>query len=363
MFWGEQFVGDFVLTALQLDATSSGNDSRSGIMVRDSMDNGPMVFLGRNPQGAFASFVWRTNPKGGTSGLNGITQKKRWLRIIRRGNQVTALHAPDSGGTPGAWVQLGQPQNVFLQPTVQAGLYCDNAGGVGLNTATFTKFSVVPLNKAPIVNPGTAPANPMPPLTLSGGVTDDGLPDPFTTIWTAASAPGAVTFGNPAALATTATFTTGGNYTLRLWADDGNARSFADLVFTYPPFVAWQSANFAGGSVNPDAAATANPDLDALDNLSEYGLATNPNVPNATPITSDREMISGSEYFRLTIPRNPEATDLQYEVEWTTDFAPAGWSSAGLLTELNTPALLVVRDTVPIAEQAQRLYRVKITKP
>src|SRR4030095_2960521 len=109
MFWGEQFVGDFVLTALQLDATSSGNDSRSGIMVRDSMDNGPMVFLGRNPQGAFASFVWRTNPKGGTSGLNGITQKKRWLRIIRRGNQVTALHAPDSGGTPGAWVQLGQP--------------------------------------------------------------------------------------------------------------------------------------------------------------------------------------------------------------------------------------------------------------
>ena len=62
MFWGQQFSGDFILTALQLDATSNGNDSRSGIMVRDSMDDGPMVFLDCNPQGAYSSFVWRTNP-------------------------------------------------------------------------------------------------------------------------------------------------------------------------------------------------------------------------------------------------------------------------------------------------------------
>ena len=74
MFWGEQFSGDCMITALQLDATSNGNDSRSGILVRDSMDDGPMAFVGRNPQGAFASFVWRTNPEGGASGLNGIAR-------------------------------------------------------------------------------------------------------------------------------------------------------------------------------------------------------------------------------------------------------------------------------------------------
>ena len=362
-FWGEQFAGDFVLTVLQFDATSGATDARSGIMIRDCMDNGAMAFVGRIPTGSYASFVWRTNPKGGTSGLNGITQKKRWLQFIRRGNQITALHAPDNSGTPGAWAQLGQPQNVFLQPTVQAGLYCDNAGGVGLNTATFTKFSVVPLNKAPVVNPGTAPANATSPLTLSGSVTDDGLPDPFTTIWTVASAPGSVSFANPATLSTTASFTTAGAYTLRLWADDGNARSFADLSFTSSPFAAWQLANFAGGSANPNAAATANPDGDALDNLTEYALATNPNVPNASPITTDRENLSGSDYFRMTIPRNPAATDLQYAVEWSSDLTPLSWSSAGLITEQNTPGLLVVRDSVPIAGQPKRFYRAKFTKP
>ena len=344
MFWGQQFVGDFILTVLQLDATSGATDARSGIMIRDTMDNGAMASVGRIPTGSYASFVWRSNPKGGTGGLNGITQKTRWLRFIRRGNQITALHAPNNSGVPGAWAQLGQPQNVFVQPTVQIGLYCDNAGGgVGLNTATFTKFSVIPLNTASIVNPGTAPANPISPLTLNGIVTDDGLPDPFTTIWSVASAPGSVVFGNASALSTTATFTTGGTYKLRLWADDGNARSFADLTFTSSPFAAWQLANFAGGSANPNAVATANPDLDALDNLTEYALATNPNTPNPSPVTSGREAITGSDYFRLTIPRNPAATDVQYTVEWSTDLAPLSWSTTGLVIEQNTPSLLCCR--------------------
>src|SRR6185295_17978318 len=106
-------------------------------------------------------------------------------------------------GVPGAWIQLGQPQTVFLQPMVMAGLYCDNSGGVGLNTATFTKFSVVPLNKAPIVvsNPVTNSAS---PISLTATVTDDGLPMPISTEWTTVIAAGPVTFANSNALNTTA---------------------------------------------------------------------------------------------------------------------------------------------------------------
>ncbi len=364
MFWGQQVAGDFILTVLQTNATSGATDARSGIMIRDSMDNGPMAFVGRIPTGSYPSFVWRTNPKGGTGGLNGITQKTRWLRFIRRGNQATALHAPDSGGTPGAWAQLGQPQNVFLQPTVQVGLYCDNAGGgVGLNTATFTKFSIVPLHKAPVVNPGTAPANTGSPLTLAGSVSDDGLPVAFTTEWTVASAPGTVTFGNPAALATTASFATGGSYKLRLWADDGNVRSFADLSFTGSPFITWQSANFVGGASNPNAAASANPDGDALDNFTEYSLATNPNAPNVTTVTNDRAAISGSEYYRVTVPKNPAANDVQYTVEWSSDLTGPSWSTTGLIIEENTASQLIVRDSLPISTLPKRFYRVKFTKP
>jgi len=364
MFWGEQFTGDFILTALQLDATSNGNDSRSGIMIRDSMDNGAMVFFGRNPQGAFGCFVWRTNPGGSTASLNGVTQKQRWFRLVRRGNTVTAFHAPNNAGVPGAWVQLGTPRTVFLQPTVMAGLYCDNAGGVGFNVATFTKFSVEPLNKAAIVNAGANPTNAIPPLGLNGIVRDDGLPMAFTTEWTVAAAPGPVSFANSNALATSATFSNAGAYTLRLWADDGIARSFDDLNFNYStstPFQDWQAANFAGGSSNPDAAPNADPDGDGLINAGEYAFNTNPNLPNGHPVVPSIATNAPDEFLRVTIPKNPAATDATIIVEASPEVEPASWSAAGLIIETNTSTLLQVRDNVPLSSAPRRFFRVRVT--
>jgi hypothetical protein len=364
MFWGEQFTGDFILTALQLDATSNGNDSRSGIMIRDVMDNGPMVFFGRNPQGSFGCYVWRTNPGGGTASLNGVTQKQRWFRLIRRGNTVTAQHAPNNSGVPGAWVQLGNPQTVFLQPTVIGGLYCDNAGGVGNNTATFTKFSVQPLNKAAIVNAGASPTNVSSPLTLTGAVRDDNLPAPFTATWTVAAAPGPVTFANSNALSTTATFTNDGAYTLRLWADDGMAQTFDDVSFnnsTATPFQMWQAANFVGGATNPNAAPDADPDADGLNNAGEYAFGTNPNAANADPVVPSIVTIGADQFLRVTIPKNPAATDATIIVDAGDEVATASWSAAGLIIEANTSTLLQVRDSVPLSSASRRFFRIRVT--
>jgi len=273
------------------------------------------------------------------------------------------LHAPNNGGVPGAWAQLGQPQNVFLQPTVLAGLYCDNAGGVGLNTATFTQFSVVPLHKAPIVDAGSPPANPTSPISLAGAVIDDGLPAPFSTLWTAASAPGPVTFGNPSALATSASFTAGGAYTLRLFADDGIARTFDDLTFISSAFLAWQNANFPGGATNPDAAPLADPDRDGLSNLAEYAAGTDPNTATAQLGTLSTITIGADQFLRLTVVRNPLATDVTMTVEANNDLAPAGWSAAGLIIEEDTPTLLQVRDNVPISATPARFLHVRATLP
>jgi hypothetical protein len=333
-------------------------------MIRDSMDNGVMVFFGRNPQGAFGCYIWRTNPGGGTASLNGVTQKQRWFRLIRRGNTVTALHAPNSGGVPGAWVQLGNPQTVFLQPTIIAGLYCDNAGGVGFNTATFTKFSVVPLNKAAIVDAGAMPTNVASPLALNGSVRDDGLPMAFTTEWTVAAAPGPVSFANSNALATSATFTNDGAYTLRLWADDGMARSFDDLSFNYSattPFQMWQAANFAGGSTNASAAPDADPDGDSLNNAGEYAFGTNPNAASGHPVVPSIATNGPDQFLRVTIPKNPSATDASITVEASNDVAPANWSAAGLIIETNTSTLLQVRDNVPLSPASRRFFRVRVT--
>jgi YD repeat-containing protein len=67
--------------------------------------------------------------------------------------------------------------------------------------------------------------------SLNGSVTDDGLPPGYgvRSLWSVADGPGSVTFGDPAALVTTATFSAPGVYVLRLTADDALISS-SDLV-------------------------------------------------------------------------------------------------------------------------------------
>jgi hypothetical protein len=74
--------------------------------------------------------------------------------------------------------------------------------------------------------------------TLDGTVTDDGLPVPpgaVTVQWTKVSGPGTVTFGNPNAVDTTASFSAAGPYLLQLTANDGEKASSADIVILVNP--------------------------------------------------------------------------------------------------------------------------------
>src|SRR4029077_16299739 len=76
-----------------------------------------------------------------------------------------------------------------------------------------------PTNTAPVVNAGPDQTVSLSTATLSGSATDDGLPNPpaaLTYTWSKASGPGSVTFGNANAASTTATFSVGGVYTLKL---------------------------------------------------------------------------------------------------------------------------------------------------
>ena len=64
---------------------------------------------------------------------------------------------------------------------------------------------------------------PVATANLSGFASDDGLPEgsSLTVAWSLVSGPGAVTFGNPTAVATTVTLSAPGLYVLRLTAFDG----------------------------------------------------------------------------------------------------------------------------------------------
>ena len=82
-------------------------------------------------------------------------------------------------------------------------------------------------NAPPAVDAGPDQTITLPDLVaLPGTVVDDGLPDPpgaTTSAWSQVSGPGTVTFADPSAPSTTATFSTDGTYVLRLTADDSGA--------------------------------------------------------------------------------------------------------------------------------------------
>ncbi len=82
----------------------------------------------------------------------------------------------------------------------------------------------LPTNQAPQVNAGNNQSVLLgESITLSGIVSDDGLPSPgnLSTSWTVVSGPGSVNFGNSGSASTSAQFSTVGNYVLQLTANDG----------------------------------------------------------------------------------------------------------------------------------------------
>ena len=91
-------------------------------------------------------------------------------------------------------------------------------------------------NQLPTVDAGPDQTVTLPnSANLNGTVTDDGLPKApatVTTTWSKISGPGTVTFGNAAAVDTTASFSAAGTYVLRLTANDGLLQAFDEVTIT-----------------------------------------------------------------------------------------------------------------------------------
>jgi regulation of enolase protein 1 (concanavalin A-like superfamily) len=375
-FVGRPYVGDFVATVKLVNATSVATSAKSGLMIRESMDGGGYIFLGRIPTGSFDGYIWRTLAAGSSSGVPSFTASTRWIRLIRNGNKTTGFHAPDVSGAPGAWVQLGQPRTVIMTTPVLVGLAVDNAGGTGLNTCTFSNLTVVSLNKAPIVNPGTVAPYPLSPFALNGSVTDDSYPTPpaVTLLWSQRAGPGTVTFADATLTNTTASVSVSGDYTLRLQADDGSVQTFRDLTFTAyaTAYDAWAGQQWAGtGGINdPNSISTADPDGDGIANLMEYALNLDPNVPGVIGLpVQGTTNVGGNDYLTLTYTRVKSATDISYVVEVSGDLVTwnSGPSYTATVSVTDNPdgitQTVVVRDLVPMGSATSRFIRLKITQP
>ncbi len=170
------------------------------------------------------------------------------------------------GAVTTSWSQVSGPGTVTFGDTaaVDTGASFSSAGVYTLrltaNDGAVSAFDDVVLtvnaaNQQPSVNAGPDQTITLPSVAnLNGTVSDDGQPVPpgaVTTSWSQVSGPGTVTFGDTAAVDTTASFSAAGVYTLRLTANDGAASVSDHVVVT---------ANSPGGVVVFEKRVAANSD-------------------------------------------------------------------------------------------------------
>lgn len=129
-------------------------------------------------------------------------------------------------------------------------------------------------------------------------------------------------------------------------------------------FDQWRLEKF--GSDYSNAAISgdhADPDGDGLDNLSEYALGLEPRKADRGGIAFDTTMVGGKSHLRLTVTRNPQATDVALTIESTgTPRNASSWDASTTTVEIDTPEMLRVRDNTPMDAADARFLRLKATR-
>ena len=151
---------------------------------------------------------------------------------------VTVTWSKDSG--PGTVTFVNPAAKVTTTTFSVAGTYVlrltANDGALSASSTVTITVNPTPANQPPVVNAGSNQTITLPAAaSLNGTVTDDGLPSPPATVtvaWSKVSGPGTVTFANPAAKVTTATFSVAGTYVLKLTASDSALTASANITVT-----------------------------------------------------------------------------------------------------------------------------------
>jgi hypothetical protein len=367
-FHGWQYYGDMVITARLNTFTSGAGSSSGGIRIAESIEGGAQLHLGRMPTSSYSGYYWTNIAGGSNGGVPSSIAAGNWMRIVRKGNSVTGYRATHNTTTnnPNAWTQIGQPQTIIMTTPVWVGFYVNNASGATgtQNTCTFTRLTIEAANKAPVV--AATAGGSVSPIALDGNITDDDLPATPTSLWSKYSGPAGLVFANATLTDTTVTLTDSGPFGLRLTADDTGTRSFYDLSLTAytTPFAHWLATTGTGNENNQLAEATADADGDGMLNLLEYAFGTAPKASSSYPVVNDLAAVSSQQYLRMTIPKNPAATNVTFTVEATSTLAdPLSWSSGSLIIEADTSTQLIVRDHIPVSSGQPRFMRVRVTLP
>lgn len=158
--------------------------------------------------------------------------------------------------------------------------------GNGVLQITESDLPPPPVNRPPIVDAGgdqsiTLPTN---SVSLNGTATDDGLPQGsvLQLLWSVVSGPGPVVFSDPTNAISTATFTTAGEYVLKLTASDGQLSASDTMIVTVVPN-------------NQPPTVDAGPDqtIELPDPVALKGVITDDGLPQGSVVTSTWSVVSG----------------------------------------------------------------------
>ena len=194
-----------------------------------------------------------------------------------------------------------------------------------------------PINTAPVVNAGTDQQIQLPGnASLSGSVTDDGLPAAsLTRQWSVVDGPGTVSFANQNAAATTASFSTAGTYTLRLTGSDGALSNSDDVVIQV----------LAAPPVNQAPLVNAGLDqtIQLPNSASLSGTVTDDGLPGA-PLTRQWSVVDGPGTVNFTNP-NAASTTASFSTAGTYTLRLTG--SDGALSRSDDVMIEVIPAMVP----------------
>jgi|GEM_PF-2238036 len=150
-FTYQSLAGDGSVVARVTSEQYTNAWAKAGVMVRTSLAaNANFVDMVVTP-GSGVNLQYRNsaNPSGGWTGGSGSAIY--WVKLVRSGGMVTGYSAPDSGGNPGTWTQIGSGQPIAAG-TAYVGLCLTSHDNGQLNTTVIDNVSttgtaLIPLNK------------------------------------------------------------------------------------------------------------------------------------------------------------------------------------------------------------------------
>ncbi len=125
----------------------------------------------------------------------------------------------------------------------------------------------------------------------------------------------------------------------------------------------WRQTYFGPGATNSGPSADdANPAGDGIKNLLKYTLGLSPHIayPPTTGITVD---LTTTGALRMTVARNPAATDVVMRIEVNGNLNAAEWSESGTTVDQASETLLQAHDDTLLSSGLSRFIRLNVARP